>query len=89
MLRQRSKHRRCRTKWSAFTSGSGWIPPKCVMCGEPVLPTQDSSNWYAPTDPLANEYGRVSRHAQDSSDDVPCFRFDRKWGRRQPDKEKT
>jgi len=54
---------------------------RCIMCGEPIN-GRAHSGWYAPSDPAANEYGRVVRHAQAASGtDTAFFRFDRKWGR--------
>jgi len=76
-------HRRCVGVQHSWTSSSAGIPSCCVMCGKP-LGGRDFCSWYAPHDPAANKYGRVFRHAQDTSGDVKVFRFDRKWGRRRP-----
>jgi hypothetical protein len=76
-----TKHRRCDMRETSYTSAAAWRPPICVMCGEPVTPGHNSVSFYAPSDPEANEYGRLFRHAQATSDGVPLFRAGRGWSR--------
>lgn len=72
---KRVYHRRCdkRTRpvgvtfTSSSTTSANW-PPKCVMCGEEILPGQGRTSWHAPKDPAANRFGWVWRHLQATSD---------------------
>lgn len=75
------RHRRCYVESGGYTSSSSCAPQACVMCGRPVFTGQASTNWPAPNDPDANQYGRLVRHPQATTDGPLLYRFDRKWGR--------